>query len=140
MKQKRKDLAFDIFYNQYKVAEKYAYILKVVNSCVTFDQVHIVYEWGWQVLHDIYDNIYRMVYRKYGLWNGIDISMFINLRITDMQDDLKVQCNRRDHEIFSTPAATIEETEEKEEHEETPEEETEQQLKEELSWNSHFVM
>lgn len=118
MKQKRKDLAFDIFYNQYKAAEKYAYILKVVNSCVTFDQVHSVYEWGCQVLQDIYDNIYRMVYGKYGLWTEIDISMFVNHRISDMQDDLKLQCNRRDHEILNTPVVPVEE-EEKEEQSET---------------------
>lgn len=117
MNQKRKDLAFDIFYNQYKVSEKYAYILKVVNSCTDYDQVHITHMWGYQVLHDLFMKICRNLYEKYGVVSSktIDLELYAEKRIFQMQDDLKVQCNRRDNEIFNTPVVPIEEEEEKEE-------------------------
>lgn len=117
MNQKRKDLAFDIFYNRYKVAEKYAYILKVVNSCKDYSQVHITHMWGHQVLHDLFMRIQKDMCDKYGVLSGkgMDLEFYAEKRIFQMQDDLKVQCDRRDNEIFNTPVAPVEEEEEKEE-------------------------
>ena len=121
MRQKRKDLAFDVFYNQYKVTEKYAYILKVVNSCKDYDQLHTTHMWGHQVLHDLFMKICRNMYDKYGAVSSkaIDLELYAEKRIFQMQDDLKVQCNRRDHEIFNTPVVPVEELEEEVEQSET---------------------
>ena len=102
MNHKRKELAFDIFYNRYRAAETYGYILKVVNSCVTCDQIHYAYLWGIEVLDNLRKKATDYVTRKYesiSIWKLTDICFYIIHRVDSMQLDLRHQCNQRDHEI-----------------------------------------
>ena len=128
MRQSRKDLAFDLFYNKYKAAERYDHILKTVKSCVTFDQLHATYEWGFQTLEAMMNLMNWDITQMYGLLSnkGLDISLYIEKRIELMEKDLKAQCNRRDNEIACLPPPSAEEG--KEQDGETPEKENVESL------------
>lgn len=123
MRQSRKDLAFDLFYGKYQAAERYNHILKAVKSCVTFDQLHVTYEWGFQTLEALMNLMNLDIAHRYGYLSnkGYDIFSYIEKRIELMEKDLKVQCNRRDNEIACLPPPSAEE-EEKEQDGETQDE------------------
>lgn len=55
MNEKLKNKAFDIFYNEFKMLDKFNYIKKVFYSCKTDVEKEIAYNWGKKVLWGYFD-------------------------------------------------------------------------------------
>ena len=91
MNNKRKELAFDIFYNQFKVMETYNFILTVMKSCETIAQLGVAYRWGIGAINGLYEKICRYLNNKYqfSTFKEIDLELYAMNRIMDIEDDME---------------------------------------------------
>ena len=84
MNEKSKNKAFNIFYNKYKMLEKFNYIKKVMLSCTTPKELDVAHKWGISTLWMWFD----------AMNNDDNSDLFINLsflysRTRDLSDDLR---------------------------------------------------
>lgn len=91
MNNKRKELAFDIFYNQFKVMEAYNFILTVMKSCTTVTQLGAAYRWGIKAINGLYEKICRYLNNKYwfSTWKEIDLEFYVMDRIMSVEDEME---------------------------------------------------
>ena len=80
----KKEKAYNIFYNKYKMLEKFNYIKKVMSSCTNPKQLDIAYKWGKSTLWKWFD----------AMQNDDDFDLFrawsfCYSRTRDLSDDLK---------------------------------------------------
>ena len=91
MNNKRKELAFDIFYNQFKVMETYNFILTVMKSCETIAQLGVAYRWGIGAINGLYEKICRYLNNKYqfSTFKEIDLELYAMDHIMVIEDDME---------------------------------------------------
>lgn len=94
MRQRRKVKAFDIFYNKYKMLDKFNYIKSVMSSCETVAQLDIAYGWGTKTLWSWHDVIDRECKKKYGVIDGLDFWNYTFKRTSQLTDDLLITRNK----------------------------------------------
>ena len=84
MNKKSKSKAFDIFYNKYKMLEKFNYIKSVMFSCTTTQQLDVTHKWGESTLWKWFDTMNNDDdFDLFGIWS------FCYSRTCDLSDDLK---------------------------------------------------
>ncbi len=80
----KKEKAYNIFYNKYKMLEKFNYIKRVMSSCTTTKQLDVAHIWGKSTLWKWFD----------AMKNDDDFDLFrawsfCYSRTYDLSDDLK---------------------------------------------------
>ena len=83
MNEKSKNKAFDIFYNKYKMLEKFNYIKRVMFSCTTPQELDVAHKWGISTLWMWFDAMNNDNSDLFGTWG------FYYSRTRDLSDDLK---------------------------------------------------
>lgn len=137
MNQKRKEIAFEVFYQKFKAAEILNYIKDVMESCITkkhplgnsfnaLEVLHKTSEWGVKVFNDLDTRIDKYLSRRYGAfsWKTLDIGMWCQDRISIMQDEIISFYEQLYNYYISLPPVV-------EEEEEAAVEEVQEQLTEE---------
>ena len=137
MKQKRKEIAFEVFYQKYKASEILNHIKDVMESCVikkhplgcnfnALEVLHKTSEWGVKVFNDLDVRIDKYLSGLYGAfsWKTLDIGMWCHDRISIMQDEIVSFHEQLYNYYISMPPVV-------EEEEESQEEEVQEQLIEE---------
>lgn len=89
MNEKLKNKAFDIFYNEFKMLDKFNYIKKVFSSCKTDEQKEITYNWGKKVLWGYFDVINNKYQLEYDSFQWLQIWRYIYDRTLELSDELK---------------------------------------------------
>ena len=84
MNEKSKNKVFDIFYNKYKMLEKFNYIKRVMSSCTTSQELDVAHKWGISTLWMWFD----------AMNNDDDSDLFrtwsfLYSRTRDLSDDLR---------------------------------------------------
>ena len=54
-KRKAKDQCYEDYYHKYKVPDKMLYIMRVMDSCKTKEQLDAAFKWGDKLVRHIYD-------------------------------------------------------------------------------------
>lgn len=100
-KKKRKDLAFETFYDRYRAAEVYTKVMKVLESCKTCDQARSSYHWGMEVLSGLFKRVSDYLDDKYGYFSTVSIECgtYAEIRVSAMQDDLEVKYKQKKTEL-----------------------------------------
>ena len=88
MTKKRKAKAFDVFYNEFKMLEKFTYIRKVMDSCDTAKQLDSAFKWGTKALWSWYGVMKSTCDDRFGVIDGIDIWNYIFKRTSQLSDEL----------------------------------------------------
>ena len=88
MNKKKTEKAYDIFYNKYKMLDKYNYVKKVMSSCKTEKQLDNAYSWGYNILWKWFDVMDKEIKKKYGVINGLDFWHYTFNRTSLLTDDL----------------------------------------------------
>ena len=97
MRKKIKAKAFDIFYNEFKMLEKFIYIEKVMKSCKTVNQLDITFKWGSKVLWSWFDVMRMVCDDRFGFVSidGMNISNYILKRTSKLTDELVTVKNEK---------------------------------------------
>lgn len=95
MRKKRKAKAFDIFYNEFKMLEKFIYIEKVMKSCNNVNQLNITFKWGSKVLWSWFDVMRMVCDERFGAIDGMDIWDYIFKRTSKLSDELVTVKNEK---------------------------------------------
>lgn len=128
MNRKRKEIAFEVFYQKYKASEILNRIKDVMESCVTkkhpmgcgfnaLEVLHKTSEWGIKVFNDLDVRIDRYLSGLYGAfsWKTLDIGMWCHDRISIMQDEIVSFYEQLYNYYISLPPVVEEEEESQEE-------------------------
>ena len=144
MNQKRKEIAFEVFYQKFKAAEILNYIKDVMESCVTkkhpmgvgfnaLEALHKTSEWGVKVFNDLDIRIDKYLSGLYGAfsWKTLDIGMWCHDRISIMQDEI-ISFYEQIYNYYISLPPVVEEEEESQE-EESKEEAAVEEVQEEVA-------
>jgi len=84
MNKKSKNKAFDIFYNKFKMLDKFNYIKKVMFSCTTPQELDVAHKWGISTLWKWFDAMNNDdEFDLFRAWS------FCYSRTRDLSDDLR---------------------------------------------------
>ena len=101
MNRKRTQEAFDIFYTKFKATEAYDYIIKVMESCKTVQQLGVAYRWGVETMEGVHAKMYLYSRSRYGYFSskGIDLEEYFWDRIRAMEDQIELKYHNLRREI-----------------------------------------
>lgn len=85
---KRKKKAFDIFYKEYNMLDKFNYIKEVMSSCKNVKQLDIAYDWGRSTLWKWFDVMNRKYCDRYDSFDWLTMWRYMFTRVSDLSDDL----------------------------------------------------
>ena len=101
MNRKRTQEAFDVFYTKFKAADVYDYVVKVMESCETVQQLGVAYRWGMTAMEGVYTKMYIYSRSRYGYFSvrGIDLEEYCWDRIRAMEDQIELKYHNLRREI-----------------------------------------
>lgn len=93
MNRRRRETAYTIFYDDYKMLEKMGYIKDVMGSCKTKSQLDNAYNWGLKVIWGLFDKMTRQYCNKFDTIKWIDICEYWMKRMKLICEELKDKYN-----------------------------------------------
>lgn len=88
MNKRKTNIAYKLFYQDYKMVDKFAYIHNVMVSCKTRQQVDITCDWGRHTLRAWEDEISKKVHSIYPFLTWLQIHTYIKERVDQFCDSL----------------------------------------------------
>lgn len=88
MNKRREKIAYNYFYHEFDMMDKFLYIKRVMDSCKTHDQLDIAYKWGNDALWKFYDVFYKKYKDKYGFCEWLDIQEYFFSRTCKITREL----------------------------------------------------
>ena len=88
MNRRNREIAHNLFYNEYDMMGKFDYIKKVMASCTSQIECSTINEWGNKVLWSYYNLFHDRYGKKYGFCEWLDIEKYFFHRTRDITREL----------------------------------------------------
>lgn len=97
---RRRETAYTVFYDDYKMLEKMGYIKNVMGSCKTKSQLDNAYNWGVKTMWGLFDKMNRQYRNKFDTFRWIDIYEYWMKRMKLIGEELKDKYNEMSGKVY----------------------------------------